>query len=65
MTLLGSLRFDVAPWIASAELAGVADWGNVHKFLGNAVVWLAGIHAFAALYHHFILKDKILISMLP
>lgn len=65
ITLLGGLRVDELPWIATSYLAEIADWGEVHKFLGDSIVWLAGIHAFAALYHHFRLKDKVLNSMLP
>jgi bifunctional ADP-heptose synthase (sugar kinase/adenylyltransferase) len=41
----------------------VADFG--HGFLGDAIVWLAGLHAVAAIYHHVILKDGVLASMLP
>jgi cytochrome b561 len=37
----------------------------VHTILGNAIIWLAGLHAAAALFHHFILRDNILTSMLP
>ena len=65
LTLLGGWRIDGWPWIASSHLSGIADWGEVHKFLGDAIAWLASIHAIAALYHHFKLKDKVLISMLP
>jgi cytochrome b561 len=65
LTLLGGLRMDEIPWIASSPLSGVADWGEVHKFLGDAVVWLAALHAVGAIYHHFKLKDKVLTSMLP
>ncbi|MGA8785710.1 MAG: cytochrome b, partial [Polaromonas sp.] len=32
---------------------------------GDAIVWLAGFHAAAALFHHFVLKDGVLASMLP
>jgi len=28
-------------------------------------MWLAGFHAAAALYHHFVLKDGVLRAMLP
>jgi cytochrome b561 len=38
---------------------------NIHTWLGDAILWLAGIHALAALYHHFVLKDGVLASMLP
>ena len=30
-----------------------------------AVLWLAGFHAAAALFHHFVLRDSVLLSMLP
>ncbi|MEX3946040.1 cytochrome b, partial [Paraburkholderia sp. BR10937] len=36
-----------------------------HKWLGDTIMWLAGFHAFAALYHHVVLKDDVLITMLP
>ena len=65
LTILGGMRIDAMPWIASSPLAGIADWGVVHKFLGDAIVWLAGLHAVGALYHHFKLKDMVLTSMLP
>ena len=38
---------------------------NIHSFLGDVIVWLAGFHAAAALFHHFILRDNVLRSMLP
>ena len=39
--------------------------GDVHPFLGNAFVILAGIHGLAALWHHYCLRDHTLKSMLP
>ncbi len=65
LTLLGGTRVDQLPLIADSTLAKLADWGDVHKFLGDAVMWIAGLHAAAALYHHVILKDGVLASMLP
>ena len=38
---------------------------TIHTWLGDAILWLAGFHAFAAFYHHEILKDGVLASMLP
>ena len=32
---------------------------------GLAIHWLAGLHAAAAIYHHLVLKDGVLASMLP
>jgi cytochrome b561 len=37
---------------------------SFHKLAGDAIMWLAGVHAAAALFHHFILKDNVLRSML-
>jgi cytochrome b561 len=65
LTLLGGLRVDQMPFIANSPLADAADWGDVHGFLGDAIVWLAGAHALAAVYHHVVLKDGVLKSMLP
>ena len=38
---------------------------RVHAWLGDAVMWLAGLHALAGLFHHYVLKDDVLESMLP
>jgi cytochrome b561 len=37
----------------------------LHTTLGNVILWIAGLHAFAALVHHFFLRDSVLLSMLP
>ena len=37
----------------------------LHVFLGNTILWVAGLHAVAALFHHFFLRDSVLLSMLP
>jgi cytochrome b561 len=47
----------------SRELgAGVA---HLHGWLGDTILWLAGFHAAAALFHHLVLRDGVLRSMLP
>ncbi|MFL6764899.1 MAG: cytochrome b [Sphingomicrobium sp.] len=38
---------------------------DLHKWLGWAIVLLALLHALAALYHHYVLKDRVLVRMLP
>ena len=38
---------------------------DVHKLLGDAIVWIAGFHAAAAIFHHFFMKDGVLRAMLP
>jgi len=65
LTLLGGVRVDRMPLIANSAIAKLADWGDVHQFLGDAIMWLAGLHAAAAIYHHVILKDGVLAAMLP
>ncbi len=39
--------------------------GHPLTLLGDAILWLAGMHAAAAIYHHLVLKDGVLASMLP
>ncbi|MBN8994132.1 MAG: cytochrome b/b6 domain-containing protein [Rhizobiales bacterium] len=38
---------------------------DVHGTLGNAILWVAGLHAAAALLHHFVMRDRVLMTMLP
>ena len=65
ITLLGGERVDQLSAIANSSIAKLTDWGEVHKFLGNAIIWIAGFHAVAAIFHHVILKDGVLSAMLP
>lgn len=65
LTLLMGVRVNEIPMIAHSALAHLVDWGDVHPFLNDAIMWLAGRHAAAALYHHFVRKDSVLKSMLP
>jgi cytochrome b561 len=54
---------DIAtPWAPSPALGNAIL--RVHKLAGDTIIWLAGIHAAAALFHHFILRDNVLRSML-
>ncbi len=38
---------------------------GVHEFLADALLILAGIHAAAALLHHWLWRDRTLVRMLP
>ena len=38
--------------------------GEAHQFLGNMFIFFVGLHAAAALAHHFIFKGGVLKSML-
>jgi cytochrome b561 len=37
----------------------------LHTTFGNVILWVAGLHAVAALFHHFFLRNSVLLSMLP
>ena len=41
------------------------DLREIHEKIGWAIIILALIHALAALYHHYVLKDRVLERMLP
>jgi len=38
---------------------------DVHEYVGWAIVIIAFAHALAALYHHYVLRDRVLRRMLP
>jgi cytochrome b561 len=62
VTLLAGIQF--APPMNVSHDLGVT-FVNAHTFLGDAVIWIAAAHAFAAIYHHLVLRDTVLLSMLP
>jgi cytochrome b561 len=39
--------------------------GGWHALAANAILVVAGVHAAAALFHHYILRDPTLRRMLP
>jgi cytochrome b561 len=54
----------IEPWIPQSRQLGLA-LANIHGWLGDMLIWLAGLHAVVALYHHFWRRDTVLLSMLP
>ena len=62
LTLLGNVR--VAPLLPEAHQVG-STIASLHTWLGDVILWVAGLHAVAALCHHFLLRDRVLRSMLP
>jgi len=62
LTLLVGVK--IPPLLAASHDAG-AKIATLHTWLGDAILWVAGLHAIAALYHHIVLKDGVLASMLP
>lgn len=62
--------FSVLGWalplpLPDAGALWVRALGAAHTTLGDALVWLAGLHATAALAHHYVLRDGTLTRMLP
>ena len=55
---------NIQPWLPQSRQLGLA-LANIHGWVGNVLIWLAGLHAAAALYHHFWRRDTVLLSMLP
>jgi cytochrome b561 len=39
--------------------------GDLHGTIANIILIVAGIHAFAALFHHYIWRDRLLARMIP
>ncbi len=62
LTLLAGVK--IPPLLGLSHDVG-ATIAHIHTWLGDAILWLAGFHALAALFHHFVLKDGVLVSMLP
>ncbi len=56
--------FEIAsPWLADRSFAHSVT--EVHEVLANALLVLVGLHAAAALVHHYLLHDRTLLRMLP
>lgn len=54
----------VAPALGALSwFAGIDQLGGLHASLINVLVTLAGLHAVAAFYHHYLLKDGLLNRM--
>lgn len=57
-------RFDVPSLMAADH--GMADtYGELHETVAWIIIVLAGGHAALALLHHYVLKDGVLLRMLP
>lgn len=62
MSFLGlSIGSPFAPFSKAAH----HQVGELHENIGWAIIILAVGHALAALYHHYVLKDRVLLRMLP
>jgi cytochrome b561 len=54
---------DIRPNMVPAHALGLAV-SELHTTLGQGMIWLAGLHAGAAIFHHLYLRDGVLASML-
>jgi cytochrome b561 len=52
-----------SPW--TADRASGHSVKEIHEMVANALVILAAFHAAAALVHHWVLRDRTLVRMLP
>jgi cytochrome b561 len=55
---------NIQPLLPQSRALGLL-LADVHGWLGDTLIWLAGFHATAALYHHLWRRDTVLLSMLP
>ena len=62
LPVLGLWQFH-SPW--PADRATARSILHVHNFLADTLLILAGIHAVAALTHHYVWRDRTLTRMLP
>ena len=52
-----------SPWPVDRAMA--KNLLQVHEYLADALLLLAGVHAMAALVHHYLFEDRTLLRMLP
>jgi cytochrome b561 len=57
--------FGIPPMIAEMARPDRRQLREFHEWIGWAIIVLALLHALAALYHHYVLKDRVLERMLP
>ena len=62
---IAAFGFIALPPPVTVSHAAGAVITDLHGWLGDAIIWLAGLHAAAALFHHVILRDGLLRMMLP
>ncbi len=55
---------NIGPMLPSLHDVGLSA-ASLHVTLGSIILWVAGLHAVAALFHHFFLRDSVLLSMVP
>jgi cytochrome b561 len=62
LPLFGFGQF-ASPWVADRATARTIL--HFHEYCADALLILAGVHAVAALLHHYVFRDRTLVRMLP
>ena len=57
--------FKVPAFAGATKVLRKRMFGEIHEWLGNTILIVAGMRSFAALFHHFVWRDNILRRMLP
>jgi cytochrome b561 len=52
------------PWLIGPDKRLDKTLGHLHGLLGNVLLGFIGLHAAAALYHHFVRRDDVLRGMI-
>jgi cytochrome b561 len=52
------------PWLIGPDKDLSRSLGNLHGLIAYALLAVIGLHAAAALYHHFVRRDRVLLGML-
>jgi cytochrome b561 len=55
----------IPPLIGEIARPTTHELRDLHDWIGWAIIVIALVHAMAALYHHYVLKDRLLVRMLP
>jgi cytochrome b561 len=53
------------PALTGANEALAERVEELHEVMGTIGYWLIGLHALASLFHHYVLRDRLLARMLP
>ncbi len=54
----------IGPFFSGSHDLG-ALLSETHGTLGNLFMWIVGLHAAAGIFHHVVMRDRVLVSMLP
>ncbi len=53
------------PALIGADKVLAERFEKIHETIGTIGYYLIGLHALAALFHHYVLRDEVLLRMLP